>query len=67
LKRSGPFGTHSIRKTGYLLAIWGNGHFALIMQAARHKDVASALKYSKDAGALLKIANLNHFDVAGTN
>ena len=36
------------------------------MQSARHKDVQSAQRYSRDSSTLLRMAHLNHWDVDGT-
>ena len=36
ISRPGPWGTHSLRKTGYMLAVWGGGNVAQIMLSARH-------------------------------
>ncbi|KAJ3258571.1 hypothetical protein HK103_003531 [Boothiomyces macroporosus] len=47
------WGTHTLRKTGYLFAIWGAeenlDQYHLIMQSARHKNVVCAMKYEQDA------------------
>ena len=56
-------GTHTLRKTGYLFAIWGviskqTNHdvaqlnLADIMKGARHKSLNNAQTYSKDCGTL---------------
>lgn len=55
LKRDGPFGTHTLRKTAYLLAVWGGGADMEIMQSARHKTYQNSVKYKLDANALLEI------------
>ncbi|KAI8854957.1 hypothetical protein BC829DRAFT_438824 [Chytridium lagenaria] len=55
IKRPGPFGTHSNRKTGYLFAVWGDGGEAEIMLSARHKSISSSAKYRKDASTLLEL------------
>lgn len=72
--RDGPFGTHTIRKTAYLLAMWGFSsndpgpnqgmNFPLIMSSARHSDAGSALRYCQDALALKETAIRNGLDVA---
>eukprot|EP00474_Spongospora_subterranea_P008091 CRZ08549.1 hypothetical protein [Spongospora subterranea] len=56
--RRGPWGTHTLRKTGYLMAIWGGGQIEQIMLSARHKTLASAQKYFQDAAALLHLAKI---------
>jgi integrase len=70
LDREGPnsiFGTHVLRKTGYLFAIWGvikmqagglRGEafpllfLAAIMKSARHKSIRNAQTYAKDSFSL---------------
>jgi hypothetical protein len=47
--RAGPWGTHSCRKTFYLLGIWGKGSLEALMQDARHKTIKNAQIYAKDA------------------
>ena len=54
--RSGPFGTHFLRKTAWLLAVWGGGQDVDIMEASRHKTLKQAKIYKQDAGTLLQIA-----------
>jgi hypothetical protein len=55
LCRHGPWGTHTIRKTAYLFAIWGKGNFEEIKKGARHTSLKNSEKYSADAGTLLAI------------
>ena len=62
--RSGPFGTHSGRKTAYLFAVWGGGSDADIMLSARHKTVTNAMKYKRDASYLLHLAQANDLNFA---
>jgi hypothetical protein len=57
--RDGPFGTHTCRKTAYLLAIWGGGQIDEIKTSARHADQASAEVYKRDAATLLEYAKRN--------
>ena len=67
IKRDGPFGTHSNRKTAYLFAVWGsrgNDIMIELMASARHKDIGSAAKYKKEASFLLAVAEKNNLDVA---
>lgn len=59
LKRDGPFGFHTCRKSGYLFAIWGGATFESVMQSARHKDVVTAKKYEQDARSLLNVHEKN--------
>jgi hypothetical protein len=48
--RSGlKFGTHTCRKTGYLLALFGGGDLQCVMQSARHVKRKTAMKYKQDA------------------
>ncbi len=35
-ERPGPWGTHTLRKSAYFMAIWGKGDLADIKKAARH-------------------------------
>jgi hypothetical protein len=59
----GKFGSHSMRKTAYLMAVWGNGKFEVIMKSARHKDVFTAQKYARDAKHVLNVAKANGLNV----
>lgn len=54
--RNGPFGTHYLRKTAWLLAVWGNGQDVDMMAASRHKTLKQASRYKQDAGTMLQIA-----------
>jgi hypothetical protein len=56
IARCGPWGTHTLRKTGYILALWGEGELAKIMMSARHNSLNSAKRYFTDALSLLEIA-----------
>eukprot|EP00474_Spongospora_subterranea_P006372 CRZ06830.1 hypothetical protein [Spongospora subterranea] len=47
------YGTHTIRKTAYLYAIWGGGDLDHIRQGARHKTMKNAQLYYRDSAALL--------------
>ena len=55
IKRDGIFGSHSLRKTAYLLAVWGGGSDTDIMLAARHSTEKDAAKYKQDASTLLEL------------
>jgi hypothetical protein len=59
INRPGPWGTHSNRKTAYLLATWGGGAEGEIILSARHKSIQTALPYKRSNAALLKIAEAN--------
>jgi hypothetical protein len=59
--RRGPWGTHTMRKTGYLVAIWGGGTVENIMLSARHATVDSAKRYYQDAGSLLQMARIQGY------
>ena len=61
--RSGPFGSHTNRKTAYLLAIWGGGKTEDMMQSARHKSQESSMRYSRDSSSLLVVAEKNSFGI----
>ncbi|RQM28116.1 hypothetical protein B5M09_013478 [Aphanomyces astaci] len=54
--RQGPFATHWLRKTAWLLATWGGASDVDMMQASRHKSLDMAIRYKQDAQALLEIA-----------
>ncbi|TPX78168.1 hypothetical protein CcCBS67573_g00496 [Chytriomyces confervae] len=55
--RSGPFGTHCMRKTGYLLAFWGGGEDSDVFKCARHKTASMGANYKRDALGLMPVAN----------
>ena len=42
-------GVHMLRKTAYLVAIWGDGEFEHVMSSARHSTFECAKVYAKDA------------------
>lgn len=55
-RRDGPWGTHTMRKTGYFMAVARKGDVVNIMGSARHKTYASAQRYYQDAQTVLTIA-----------
>ncbi|TPX74577.1 hypothetical protein CcCBS67573_g04170 [Chytriomyces confervae] len=55
--RDGPFGTHCMRKTGYLLAYWGGGEDSDVFKCARHRTPAMGANYKRDALGLMAVAN----------
>ncbi|KAJ3287457.1 hypothetical protein HDU76_007820, partial [Blyttiomyces sp. JEL0837] len=57
------FGTHTCRKTAYLLAILGGGAESDICQSARHADMNTALRYIKDTRYIIETAELNNQDL----
>ena len=63
--KSQKWGTHTLRKSGYLFAIWGGGTVELIMMSARHKDLLSAQKYVGDANIQLEVTRRNRRSLAG--
>jgi hypothetical protein len=63
--RGGPFGSHSCRKTGYLLAVWGKGDNVEIKRSARHKTDHCVEKYRKDSQFLLLLAEKNNPSLKG--
>ena len=65
LQRNGPWGTHSLRKTSYLLAVWGGANIADIMPSARHKSIKEAQGYQRDAQFQLEIAKVNGLELGG--
>ena len=54
-ERNNKFGTHNLRKTGYLFAVWGKGDIQDIMKAARHKSIDIAMRYKQDVSYLLQV------------
>ncbi|KAI8842173.1 hypothetical protein BJ741DRAFT_592377 [Chytriomyces cf. hyalinus JEL632] len=58
--RSGPFGTHTMRKTGYLLSYWGGGEDSDVFKCARHKSAAMGAHYKRDALSLMAIVNVRN-------
>jgi hypothetical protein len=59
------WGTHTLRKSGYLFALWGGGTVELIMISARHSDILSAQKYVGDSLSQLEYAKRNGLTIAG--
>ena len=55
----GPFGSHSNRKTAYLMAVWGGGEESDIMKSAHHSSLNNAMMYKRDAMYLLKVSQHN--------
>jgi hypothetical protein len=53
-------GTHTFRKTAYLLAVWGGGEISDIMFSARHKSLQEAEGYRLDAQGLLETAKIHN-------
>ena len=54
-------GCHSLRKTGYLFAIFGGGNVLHIMKEARHKTHSVALTYVQDAE--MKLHSIEECDI----
>jgi hypothetical protein len=54
------WGTHSLRKTAYLLGVWGGGCDMDLMAAARHVTMSNAELYRRSAKTLLEYARLNN-------
>ena len=55
-----------LRKTAYLLAVWGEGDFEEIKKAARHESSTHAMTYKSDAMYLLQVAKANNFPYENT-
>ena len=51
-------GLHCLRKTGYLLAVWGDGDPSEVKHSARHSTVKNAETYRKDAMLLREDARI---------
>jgi hypothetical protein len=60
VNRVGPFGTHTGRKTAYLLAVWGGGSDIDIMASARHSTQSSGALYKKDSSFFLNLFKRNN-------
>ncbi|KAJ3114215.1 hypothetical protein HK100_001732, partial [Physocladia obscura] len=56
ITRDFKVGTHTLRKTAYLLAAWDNASDEDVRLSARHRDVKSATMYKRDSSALWQIA-----------
>lgn len=57
--RRGPFGTHTGRKTAWLLGAWAGASDTSLASDSRHKDLSQACRYKQDAMGLLEIARAN--------
>ena len=66
LNRPGPFGTHTMRKTAYLFAIWGKAEEVELMVSARHKTVKSSIKYRKDAVLMRFLVEVHRLQMFNT-
>ncbi|KAJ3408443.1 hypothetical protein HDU80_005764 [Chytriomyces hyalinus] len=55
--QTGLFGTHCMRKTGYLLAYWGRGEDSDVFKCASHKTASMGANYKRNALSLMAIAN----------
>jgi hypothetical protein len=51
-------GLHTLRKTAYRFAIWGNGIWSVIKNDARHIMDADAFRYAGDAFSSMQIAHI---------
>ena len=51
----GAFTTHTLKKSGVLFAVWGGAETADIMQACRHRNLDTAIRYRRDANYMLEI------------
>ena len=61
LKRDGPFGTHTCRKTAYLVVMWGDAKEDELMTSARHKSLKTSIKYRKDANLMKHLAKKHKY------
>jgi hypothetical protein len=59
-ERGMKVGLQMLRKTGYLLGVWGGGLFHDLRMCARHETESSADRYLKDAIALKLVDTLFH-------
>jgi len=62
--RQSKWGTHTMRKTAYLFAVWGGGEFEIVRRSARHEDSKTAKQYEQDANYLLTASKSTGSDVA---
>jgi len=60
LDRRLPLTCHSLRKTGYLFAIWGDARIDVIRLDARHMCTKTSLAYEQDAVSMLSYANISN-------
>ena len=58
LNRRLPLTCHSLRKTGYLFAIWGDARIEVIRIDARHTCLQTSLSYEQDAVSMLAYAQV---------
>lgn len=54
--RGGPWGTHTGKKTGWLLGAWGNASDVSLAMDSRHAGLEQAQRYKQDAMGLMDIA-----------
>jgi len=59
LDRRLPLTCHSLRKTGYLFAIWGDARIDVIRLDARHTCTRTSLSYEQDAVTMMSYANIS--------
>lgn len=52
----GVYGTHYLRKTAWLLGVWGGGSDTDLAAASRHKTLHQAPRYKMDASAMREFA-----------
>ena len=60
-QRDGPFGTHTCRKTSFLLAMWGDAKDVELMTSARHKSLKTSIKYRIDSNLLKHLAKQHQY------
>jgi hypothetical protein len=64
--RESPWGTHTLRKTGYLFAFCGGGEERDVISSTRHKQGATVSTYKMDSLFLLEVAKMTHFPFGST-
>lgn len=55
-ERKRRFGTHYLRKTAWLIGVWGGGSDVDLAAASRHRTLAQAPRYKMDASAMREVA-----------
>ncbi|KDO17851.1 hypothetical protein SPRG_16639 [Saprolegnia parasitica CBS 223.65] len=58
-RHDGPWGTHTMLKSAYFMAVARGGDVKTIMDSARHKTFDSAQRFYQDAKTVLAIARLD--------
>ena len=65
INRDDKFGTHTMRKTFYLISVWSGAEEGDLFKSARHANHKHAMTYKKDSMALLHIMESNLLSTDG--